>query len=86
MAEIPNDVRQVAYRRDEWCCAACGTTSGLTMQHRQTVGMGGIQVDDQRINRLTNLLTLCGEHNNRCEYDLQDVALGMGWKVRASRA
>lgn len=80
MADVPDARRQAVYDRDDRVCAACGATEGLTLQHRQAVGMGGIDIGN-RANNFQNLLTLCGEHNNRCEYDLQDVALGMGWKV-----
>lgn len=80
MADVSDARRQAVYDRDDRMCAACGATEGLTLQHRQTVGMGGIDIGN-RANNFQNLLTLCGEHNNRCEYDLQDVALGMGWKV-----
>lgn len=70
-------IRTSVYRRDGWRCVACGSLS-LTFQHRRAVGMGGSKVKPTP----EDGLALCGGCNDRCERDLQTVALLHGWKVR----
>lgn len=79
LADVPEWQRNLMLRRDDWACAATGDTTreALTVQHRQRVGMGG----DKRSQSMSNLLTLRGDINERCEHDLQDVACAFGWKV-----
>lgn len=64
--------------RDVDQCVATGRTDALTQQHRRAVGMGGSKIRPM----ITDLLTLTAEINDRCERDLQTMALAYGWKVR----
>lgn len=50
--------------RDGHACARCGTTEGLTTQHRVARGMGGTRA--AWINEPPNLLTLCGSGTTGC--------------------
>ena len=70
--------RAAVYGRDDRRCVACHTETDLTFQHRRAVGMGGSK------NRPTVVdgITLCLTCNQRCEADLQTMALAYGWKVR----
>jgi hypothetical protein len=73
-------VRGLVLLRDGQTCVACGSrTSPLEMQHRQRVGAGGSNVRPQP----HELATACALCNMRFESDMQTLALGCGWKVRA---
>ncbi|GAB2567291.1 hypothetical protein [Leucobacter ruminantium] len=71
-------VRSQMYARDKHRCAATGRSDALTHQHRRAVGMGGSKIRPS----ITDSLTLSAEINERCERDLQVMALAYGWKVR----
>ncbi|WP_449278024.1 hypothetical protein [Leucobacter sp. GX24907] len=64
--------------RDGDQCAATGARVMLTHQHRRSVGMGGSKTRPT----FEDSLTLSAEINDRCERDLQIMALAYGWKVR----
>lgn len=70
--------RTDVYVRDNYRCAACGTDTGLSFQHRRAVGMGG----SKNLPTPIDGLTLCLVCNEACEGALQDRALANGWKVR----
>ncbi len=78
MARVSEFDRARVFARDGWRCAACGAFEGLTIQHRQALGMGG----SKRRRELFELLTACATCNARFESDLQSEALRLGWKVR----
>lgn len=71
-------VRRDMYERDGDQCVATGRRDNLTHQHRRATGMGGSKVRPS----ITDSLTLTKEINDRCERDLQTMALAYGWKVR----
>lgn len=77
-------VREATYRRDLFRCVSCGTSDGLTWQHRAATGMGGA---GKKANRLTAAdgLTACVMCNMRFESDMQELALASGWKLRRHR-
>lgn len=77
-------VRAATYLRDLHRCVSCGTSEGLTWQHRAATGMGGA---GKRAAVLTPAdgLTACAVCNMRFESDLQEIALASGWKLRRHR-
>lgn len=78
MTQPTAKVRVMMLQRDGYRCAATGRTDSLTHQHRRASGMGGSKVRPS----ITDSLTLSAEINDRCERDLQTMALAYGWKVR----
>lgn len=76
-------VRSQVFERDCKCCVACGTSYGLTIQHRINRGMGG----SKRLDGYANLLTLCFACNTALESDAAFAEKGrdMGWKVHRNR-
>jgi hypothetical protein len=70
-------VRAEVYARDAGCIL-CGTTTGLSFQHRCAVGMGG----SKRRPTAEEGVAACLPHNERFESDLQTIALVHGWKVK----
>lgn len=72
--------RDRVFERDGGMCAACGTTYGLSLQHRANRGAGG----SKKAECFSNYLTLCWEHNARLEGDALFAAKGRayGWKCR----
>ena len=77
-------VRAATYLRDLHRCVSCGTSDGLTWQHRAATGMGGA---GKRAAQLTPAdgLTACALCNMRFEADMQQMALASGWKLRRNR-
>jgi hypothetical protein len=74
-----DQLRKKVYTRDGNACWHCGTTDGLSIQHRSNKGMGGSKHKD----RLDNLLTFCLEANQRLEADATFANQGRdnGWKL-----
>lgn len=72
------DRRRIA-ARDGDRCIHCGTTEGLTIQHRANRGMGGRPSADVP----SNLILMCGALNVALEQraDLAEWARRCGWKV-----
>lgn len=81
MSRLPKRVVRLVFDRDEGRCAHCGTSEGLTIQHRINRQMGGSKTRDTA----AHLLTLCWEANTRLEADSAFADLGrlMGWKLRS---
>lgn len=75
--------RTAVYERDLWCCVACGSQYGLTIQHRVNRGMGGSKLFDG----FAYWLTMCNDCNCRLEYDADFAELGRkrGWKLPRNR-
>lgn len=78
MSAPTRHVRATVYERDGNRCITCGTSYGLTVQHRQATGMGG------RVRRPTpsELVTACLRDNQEYESTGQGRALQYGIKVR----
>lgn len=76
-------VRTQVFERDLKCCVACGSSYGLTIQHRINRGMGG----SKTLDGYANLLTLCFACNTALESDAAFAEKGrrMGWKVHRNR-
>lgn len=74
--------RETVHKRDLYRCVACGQPSGLQVHHRKNRGMGGDPKG--KLNRLSNLLTLCALDNSHLESDPMFAANGRnyGWKLR----
>jgi len=72
-------ISQVA-ERDGYRCAHCGTTLGLSVQHRANRGMGGSLARDC----WSNVILLCARLNLEIEANaaLRVMALRNGWKCR----
>lgn len=54
---IPDEVRALVYKRDDWHCVECGSAENLTLDHIIPWSLDGD--DDER-----NLRTLCGSCNS----------------------
>ena len=78
MTAPTTQTRKTVYLRDGYRCVICGAIEALSFQHRRAVGMGG----SRNLPTAVDGLTLCIDCNNRCERDLQALALANGWKVR----
>ena len=78
---VPASTRRLVFQRDGDECVHCGTTEGLTLQHRINRGLGGSKLRDGA----ANLLVLCGLSNQRLESSSAFADLGrvMGWKLRS---
>lgn len=78
---VPRKTRALVLARDGDRCAHCGTSFGLTIQHRINRQMGGSKTRDTP----AHLLTLCADSNTRLESDSSFADLGrlMGWKLRS---
>ncbi|MEX3609735.1 HNH endonuclease signature motif containing protein [Rothia sp. LK2588] len=63
MPDVPRKIRNAVYTRDHNQCVACGSTTGLTLQHRINRGMGGSKYLDTP----DNLITLCHHENTALE-------------------
>lgn len=79
--QISSSTRYAIYNRDDWQCVHCGTTQGLSIQHRINRGMGG----SKRRDSLSSLITLCAIANQRLESDAQFAQAGRyyGWKLNS---
>ena len=79
---VPASTRRLVFQRDGDECVHCGTTEGLTLQHRASRGMGGSKTLDGP----ENLVVMCGQSNARLESSAAFADLGrtMGWKIRRS--
>lgn len=79
---VPARVRRLVFDRDGERCVHCGTTEGLTIQHRANRGMGGSKTLDGP----ENLIAMCALANFRLEQDSAFADLGRiyGWKIRRS--
>lgn len=77
----PRKARDLVFQRDGDRCAHCGTSFGLTIQHRINRQMGGSKTRDTA----AHLLTLCHDSNVRLESDsaFADLGRAMGWKLRS---
>lgn len=77
----PRKARDLVFQRDGDRCAHCGTSFGLTIQHRINRQMGGSKTRDTP----AHLLTLCHASNVRLEADsaFADLGRAMGWKLRS---
>lgn len=76
--------RAEMFDRDNHECYACGTGRWLTEQHRLNRKMGGRHgAARSDINRPSRRITMCLEHNVKCETDsaFRGQALAMGWKL-----
>lgn len=89
--QIPTDVRQLVYERDNLFCCRCGRYVGsgvhCSVHHRFPKRMGGSR--DGRINDPRNLVLLCGRGNedvNTCHGWIEqhrEVAREQGWLLRS---
>ena len=79
---VPARTRRLVFARDGDECVHCGTTEGLTIQHRANRGMGGSKLLDTA----PNLVVMCAEANQRLESNAVFADLGrtLGWKIRRS--
>lgn len=79
---ITSKQRDQVYARDQWRCVACGQVNALQVHHRKNRGMGGDPKG--KLNRLSNLMTLCAMHNSLLESDPMFAEKGRkyGWKLR----
>ena len=79
---VPASIRKLVFQRDGDECVHCGTTEGLTLQHRAGRGMGGSKTLDGP----ENLIVMCALSNQRLESSAAFADLGrtMGWKIRRS--
>ena len=79
---VPTSTRRLVFQRDGDECVHCGTTEGLTIQHRAGRGMGGSKTLDGP----ENLVVMCALSNQRLESSAAFADLGrtMGWKIRRS--
>ena len=79
---VPASTRRLVFQRDGDECVHCGTTEGLTLQHRAGRGMGGSKTLDGP----ENLVVMCALSNQRLESSAAFADLGrtMGWKIRRS--
>ena len=73
-------VRKLVYQRDEYQCVHCGAMTGLSLQHRAAVGMGG----STTAHTPANLVVMCLAANQRLESDAEfaQEGLDMGWKLK----
>ena len=80
MAVRPSIVSLV-YQRDMYQCVHCGTTNGLSLQHRINRQMGGSKLRDT----VQNLIVMCWDANMRLESSAGFAERGMaaGWKLRS---
>ena len=76
---VPAKTRKLVYQRDNYVCVHCGTTNGLTLQHRASRGMGG----SKSLDGPENLVTMCWQANTDLESNPDFMALGRkhGWKL-----
>jgi hypothetical protein len=77
-------LRTGMYARDKHRCLDCGTTEGLTFQHRESSGMGGRGRKAPPLG-YPDGITLCLICNQRCEAEGQERALQLGYKIRRNR-
>jgi len=84
MTAPTKQVRADTYLRDNHRCINCGTTEGLSWQHRESSGHGG---RGKKAPPLTTAdgVTLCLPCNQACEAHMQTRALALGWKIRRNR-
>ena len=77
---VPAKTRRLVFERDGYECVHCGTTEGLTIQHRANRGMGSSKAYDT----LPHLIVMCAESNQRLESSAVFADLGrtLGWKIR----
>lgn len=76
---VTKKVRDTVFSRDRNKCVVCGTTDGLTIQHRKNRQMGGSKLRDG----MSNLVTMCWEHNTSLESNAVFARWGRdnGWKL-----
>ncbi len=55
---IPQEVRNLVYERDDWCCLACGSKENLSIDHVIPWSLGGEDVAE-------NFQTLCRSCNSK---------------------
>jgi len=81
---LTEKIRKATYSRDLYFCADCGTSIGISWQHRESSGNGG---RGKKAPALTPAdgVTLCLPHNEACEAAGQERALHLGWKIRRNR-
>lgn len=79
---VPAKTRRLVFDRDGGQCVHCGTTEGLTLNHRASRGMGGSKTLDGP----ENLVVMCAWSNQRLESHAAFADLGRiyGWKIRRS--
>ena len=75
---VDKRTRERVFERDGGRCVACGTTYGLTLQHRANRGMGG----GKNAECMSNYLTLCHHDNVQLEASAGFARKGRayGWK------
>lgn len=78
---ISKKTRDLVYKRDNYECAHCGTTSGLSIQHRINRQAGGSKYRDSP----SNLFVLCLIENQKLEADARAARIARfnGWKLRS---
>lgn len=68
MTAVPRATRELVLARDAFSCVSCGRHVGgstdYSIHHRIPRGMGGSS--DERLNRPSNLVTLCGTGTTGC--------------------
>lgn len=80
MARVSKETEYKVYNRDNWQCVHCGTTQGLSIQHRKNAGMGG----SKKVHTPAHLITMCLLENQALEADALKArtARYYGWKLR----
>lgn len=81
MPRVSKETEYKVYNRDDWQCVHCGTTQGLSIQHRKNAGMGG----SKKAHTPANLVTLCLLENLAMEADVLKArtARYYGWKLNS---
>jgi len=84
MTAPSKQLRAQIYKRDNNQCVDCGTSDGLTFQHRESSGHGGRGSKAPEMTAADGL-TMCVLCNQACEASGQSRALALGYKVRRNR-
>lgn len=81
MPRVSKETEYKVYNRDNWQCVHCGTTQGLSIQHRKNAGMGG----SKKAHTPANLTILCVISNQLLESDARFAQIGRlyGWKLKS---
>lgn len=76
---MKQSLRDLIFERDHHACYHCGTTEGLSIQHRANRGMGGSKLKD----RPDNLIVFCSVANVELESNADAAMYGRvnGWKL-----